>query len=100
MMGSLLSIEHFPLKKESPMKFFYQRNAKRGILAAVIIHALALGTYWGVWWYQEQSRVYATRILGLRRPRAAPGADRRAGNARSAGGSAFPAGDRYPRARG
>ncbi|MCY3554576.1 MAG: energy transducer TonB [Gemmatimonadetes bacterium] len=63
MMGSLLSIEHFPLKKESPMKFFYQRNAKRGIVAAVIIHALALGTYWGVWWYQEQSRVYATRIL-------------------------------------
>ncbi|MCY3713178.1 MAG: TonB family protein [Gemmatimonadetes bacterium] len=63
MMGSLLSIEHFPLKKESPMKFFYQRNAKRGILAAVIIHALALGTYWTVWYIQEQNRVYATRIL-------------------------------------
>ena len=63
MMGSLLSVEHFPLKKESPIKFFYQRNAKRGILAAVIIHALALGTYWTVWYIQEQNRVYATRIL-------------------------------------
>ncbi len=63
MMGSLLSVDHFPLKKESPIKFFYQRNAKRGILAAVIIHALALGTYWTVWYIQEQNRVYATRIL-------------------------------------
>jgi len=53
----------FSPEERIPMKFFYQRNAKRGILAAVIIHALALGTYWGVWWYQEQSRVYATRIL-------------------------------------
>ncbi len=63
MMGSLLSVEHFPLKKESPIKFFYQRNAKRGIIAAVIVHMLALGTYWTVWYIQEQNRVYATRIL-------------------------------------
>lgn len=63
MIGSLLSVEHFPLKKESPIKFFYQRNAKRGILAAVIIHLIALGTYWGVWWYQESGRQYATTIV-------------------------------------
>lgn len=63
MKGSLLSVEHFPLKKESPIKFFYQRNAKRGIVAAVIVHMLALGTYWTVWYIQEQNRVYATRIL-------------------------------------
>lgn len=63
MIGSLLSVEHFPLKKESPIKFFYQRNAKRGIIAAVIVHMLALGTYWTVWYIQEQNRVYATRIL-------------------------------------
>ena len=63
MIGSLLSVEHFPLKKESPIKFFYQRNAKRGIIAAIIVHMLALGTYWTVWYIQEQNRVYATRIL-------------------------------------
>ncbi len=63
MIGSLLSVEHFPLKKESPIKFFYQGNAKRGIIAAVIIHMLALGTYWGVWWYQERGRQYATTIV-------------------------------------
>ena len=63
MMGSLFSVEHFPLKKESPIKFFYQRNARRGIIAAVIVHMLALGTYWTVWYIQEQNRVYATRIL-------------------------------------
>ena len=63
MIGSLLSVDHFPLKKESPIKFFYQRNAKRGIIAAIIVHMLALGTYWTVWYIQEQNRVYATRIL-------------------------------------
>ncbi len=63
MIGSLLSVEHFPLKKESPIKFFYQRNAKRGIIAAVVIHLLALGTYWTVWYLQEMNRQYATTIV-------------------------------------
>ena len=63
MIGSLLSVEHFPLKKESPIKFFYQRNAKRGIIAAIIVHALALGTYWTVWYLQEMNRQYATTIV-------------------------------------
>ena len=63
MIGSLLSVEHFPLKKESPIKFFYQRNAKRGIIAAIIVHMLALGTYWTVWYLQEMNRQYATTIV-------------------------------------
>ena len=63
MIGSLLSVEHFPLKKESPIKFFYQRNARRGIIAAIIVHMLALGTYWTVWYLQEMNRQYATTIV-------------------------------------
>ncbi len=63
MIGSLFSVEHFPLKKESPIKFFYQRNAKRGIIAAIIVHVLALGTYWTVWYLQEMNRQYATTIV-------------------------------------
>ncbi len=63
MKGSLLSVEHFPLKKESPIKFFYQRNAKRGIIAAIIVHMIALGTYWTVWYLQEMNRQYATTIV-------------------------------------
>ncbi len=63
MTGSLLSAEHFPLKKESPIKFFYQKNARRGIAAAVIIHLLALGTYWTVWYLQEMNRQYVTTIV-------------------------------------
>ncbi len=63
MIGSLLSVEHFPLKKESPVKFFYQRNARRGIMAAIIVHVLALGTYWTVWYLEEMNRQYATTIV-------------------------------------
>ncbi len=62
MIGSLLSVEHFPLKKESALKFFYQKHAKTAIIAAILIHVVALGTYWGARWYQERGRQYAVTI--------------------------------------
>lgn len=63
MIGSLLSVEHFPLKKESDLKFFYQKHAKKAIAAAIILHILAVGTYWTVWALQEMNRQYATTIV-------------------------------------
>ncbi len=63
MIGSLLSVEHFPLKKESALKFFYQKHARNAIIAAIILHVLAVGTYWTVWYLQEMNRQYATTIV-------------------------------------
>jgi protein TonB len=63
MIGSLLSVEHFPLKKESALKFFYQKHAKTAIIAAIVIHVVAVGAYWTAWYLQEMNRQYATTIV-------------------------------------
>ncbi len=63
MIGSLLSVEHFPLKKESALKSYYQKHARNAIIAAIILHVLAVGAYWTVWYLQEMNRQYATTIV-------------------------------------
>ena len=63
MIGSILSVEHFPLTKESGLKFFYQKHAKWAIIAAIVIHVIAVSTYWTVWYLQEMNRQYATTIV-------------------------------------
>ena len=63
MFGTLLSVERFPLTIESPLKFFYQKNARRGIVVAIVLHVIALGTYWGVWYLQEMNREYRIMIV-------------------------------------
>jgi protein TonB len=62
MMG-ILRAEHFPLSKESDLKFFYQRYARKALIFAVVIHVVAVGSYWGVVYLQEMNRQYATRII-------------------------------------
>jgi protein TonB len=59
----ILRAEHFPLKKESDLKFFYQKYARNALILAVVIHGIAVGVYWGVNYIQELNRQYATRIV-------------------------------------
>lgn len=37
--------EHFPLKSESDLKFFYQPFVKRAVLGALVVHAVAATAY-------------------------------------------------------
>ena len=62
-MIDILRAEHFPLKKESDLKFFYQKYARNALILAVVIHGIAVGVYWGVNYIQELNRQYATRIV-------------------------------------
>jgi len=62
-MIGILRAEHFPLSKESALKFFYQRYARNALIFAVVIHVIAVGAYWGVVYLQEMNRQYATRII-------------------------------------
>ncbi len=62
MMG-ILRAEHFPLSKESDLKFYYQRYARNALIFAVVVHAIAVGGYWGAVYLQEMNRQYATRIV-------------------------------------
>ena len=62
-MIDILRAEHFPLKKESDLKFFYQKYARNALILAVVIHGIAVGVYWGVNYIQEMNRQYATRIV-------------------------------------
>ena len=62
-MIGILRAEHFPLKKESSLKFFYQKYAQRALAFAVAIHIVAVGVYWGVVYLQDLNRQYATRII-------------------------------------
>ena len=60
---SMLRAEHFPMKKESDLKFFYQNFFKKAFFVAAVIHYMGVGTYWGVVYIQEQGRIYSTRIV-------------------------------------
>lgn len=60
---AFLRAEHFPLKKESDLKFNYQPFFKKAFLVAAVLHYVAIGAYWGVVMIQEANRVYSTRIV-------------------------------------
>ena len=62
-MIGILRAEHFPLKKESDLKFFYQKYARNALILALVIHGIAVGVYWGVNYIQEMNRQYAIRIV-------------------------------------
>ena len=60
---SMFRAEHYPLKRESDLKFFYQNFFRKAFFVAAVIHYAGVGTYWGVWYIQQQSKVYSTRII-------------------------------------
>lgn len=62
-MSFSLRAEYFPLKVESNLKFGYQKYVRTAFVVAVIIHYIAIGTYWGIVSIQESRRTYVTRIV-------------------------------------
>lgn len=62
-MIAILRAEHFPLKKESDLKFFYQPFIRKAAIFALIFHIVAAATYMTVYYFVERSRALGTRIV-------------------------------------
>jgi protein TonB len=62
-MSAFLRAEHFPLKKESDLKFFYQPYVRKAMIVAVVFHFVAASTYAVIHYVIERNRVYGTKIV-------------------------------------
>ncbi|MBM3262914.1 MAG: TonB family protein [candidate division Zixibacteria bacterium] len=62
-MITILRAEHFPLKKESDLKFFYQPFVRKATIFALILHLVAAAGYFTVNAIIERSRATGTRIV-------------------------------------